>query len=366
MTRLFLMVAISVLLPFGAFADDDVSAGDDATLECASEDGEEYTLNGIAPTDDGFSFEWSTDPEVDLQDDDTLTPTGVFPGGETVVTLTSIDPNGAEESDDAVITVEDTESPVARAAADPFVLWPPNHKMHEVEVELRARDRCSDRDDLDVKLVGASSNERDNGHGDGNTNDDIQEADFGEDDREVLLRAERSGGGDGRVYTLTYEVTDASGNATEVDAKVHVPHDASDLRRLLDKIDGDEDSVHPICPGPVAAVDLFTDAFPELSETGSKRACLRACKVWTKGCAGIVKGTSQCLRAEGRSRVLLHALECRNEDDRGDARQCRKDTKNFAKRLAEQLRHKTREAGETCKRRGERCANACEDIFDAK
>jgi hypothetical protein len=143
-----------------------------------------------------------------------------------------------------------------------------------------------------------------------------------------------------------------------------VPHDASDLKRLLDLLDGDEDGVHPICPDPLAAVDLFTDAFPELSETGSERACLRACRVWTSGCEGIVKGTSQCLRAEGRSRILLRALECRNEDDRADARECRDGVKNFARRVAERLRHKTRAAHETCERRGQRCANACEDIFD--
>jgi len=41
------------------------------------------------------------------------------------------------------------------------------------------------------------------------------------------LRAERSGGGNGRVYTITYQVTDACGNSTVSTATVTVPHDKS-------------------------------------------------------------------------------------------------------------------------------------------
>jgi len=39
----------------------------------------------------------------------------------------------------------------------------------------------------------------------------------------VQLRAERQGGGDGRVYTITFSVTDHSGNSTTTTAKVYVP-----------------------------------------------------------------------------------------------------------------------------------------------
>lgn len=352
-----------LFLPLGVRADTEVDAGEPATLECASPSGSEYTLNGSAPTGDGFGFSWSTDPPVRLTDADTLTPTGAFPLGETTVTLTSRGPGGVVD-DETTVTVLDSEGPVARAAADPFVLWPPNHRMQEVEVELRVHDRCSERGDLDVALVGARSNEPDDGQGDGHTSDDIQRADLGQDDRHVLLRAERAGGGVGRVYTLTYAVTDAAGKTTEVDAEVRVPHDAADLARLLDKADGHPEDMQPICPAPVGAVDRFTDAFPELSESPSKRACLRACRVWTAGCSGIVKGSSQCLRAEGRSRALLRAIECRNEESKRDAHQCRSDLKAFVRQAAERLRAQTAEAGETCQRRGQRCANACDGLFD--
>jgi hypothetical protein len=61
--------------------------------------------------------------------------------------------------------------------------------------------------------------------GDGHTSDDVQGASFGTDDREFLLRAERTGRGTGRIYTVTYEATDASGNLTDATAEVTVSHD---------------------------------------------------------------------------------------------------------------------------------------------
>jgi hypothetical protein len=43
------------------------------------------------------------------------------------------------------------------------------------------------------------------------------------DDTQFLLRAERSALGDGRVYTITYQVTDDCGNTTTASATVTVP-----------------------------------------------------------------------------------------------------------------------------------------------
>ena len=41
----------------------------------------------------------------------------------------------------------------------------------------------------------------------------------------VQLRAERSGTGDGRVYTITITASDASGNQSTATVDVRVPHD---------------------------------------------------------------------------------------------------------------------------------------------
>jgi hypothetical protein len=72
-----------------------------------------------------------------------------------------------------------------------------------------------------VTLIGVTSSEPDDatGNGDGDTVDDIVIV----DDEEFQLRAERAGSGDGRVYTITYEVTDACGNSTIASATVNVP-----------------------------------------------------------------------------------------------------------------------------------------------
>jgi len=51
--------------------------------------------------------------------------------------------------------------------------------------------------------------------------------DVGTADTEFQLRAERLGGGTGRIYTITYTASDASGNTATATATVTVPHDMS-------------------------------------------------------------------------------------------------------------------------------------------
>ena len=46
---------------------------------------------------------------------------------------------------------------------------------------------------------------------------------FGTDDRSFELRAERRQNGKGRIYTVTYQATDASGNSSTATATVTVP-----------------------------------------------------------------------------------------------------------------------------------------------
>ncbi len=72
------------------------------------------------------------------------------------------------------------------------------------------------------------SSEPDNstGKGDGNTTNDIQGAEVGTEDYDISLRAERKGSGSGRIYTVTFEATDDSGNRVTASSNVLVPHDA--------------------------------------------------------------------------------------------------------------------------------------------
>ena len=75
---------------------------------------------------------------------------------------------------------------------------------------------------LDV-AAHVASNEPDNGLGDGDVPGDIQGFVVGTPDTSGQLRAERAGGGGGRVYTLTYQVVDVAGNTGTCSATVTVP-----------------------------------------------------------------------------------------------------------------------------------------------
>ena len=111
----------------------------------------------------------------------------------------------------------DLTAPTLSASATPHRLWPPNHKYVTVQVAIEVGD---DRDPSpSVELVSVVSNEPDDGVDDGNTRDDIVIV----DDDTFRLRAERSGSGTGRVYTITYRATDACGNESVVTATVTVP-----------------------------------------------------------------------------------------------------------------------------------------------
>ena len=43
----------------------------------------------------------------------------------------------------------------------------------------------------------------------------------------VLLRSERNGKGQDRIYTLHYSATDQAGNVTDLNIDITVPHDGS-------------------------------------------------------------------------------------------------------------------------------------------
>ena len=121
------------------------------------------------------------------------------------------------------VNVVDTTSPVLVVSVTPEVLEPVNGKLRDVTVQLSAVDTIDP--DVTIELVSVVSSEPDDGIGDRATVDDIQGADMGTADTLILLRAERAGNGDGRVYTLTYRAVDDAGNETLVSVDVLVPHD---------------------------------------------------------------------------------------------------------------------------------------------
>ena len=106
---------------------------------------------------------------------------------------------------------------------DPDALWPPNHKLAPVHATVLVTDACDAAPE--VRLVAVTSDEPDDGLGDGDRPDDIQVVGPADLPVDFLLRSERQGPGDGRVYTMCYEAEDASGNVGSGCATVIVTHD---------------------------------------------------------------------------------------------------------------------------------------------
>jgi len=199
-----------------------VDAGPDLTVEQESHNGTEVTLNGTA-TDNvstRFNFTWSENGVILATEANVTftTLTYTFNLGEHIVTLNATDEAGNTGSDDVTVTVIDTTPPELTVIASPRALWPPNHKYVKVKINVTAFDICDSSPN--VTFVSITCNEPDNGLGDGNTVDDIVII----DDFTFNLRAERSGKGSGRTYTITYKATDASGNESMASVTIEVPH----------------------------------------------------------------------------------------------------------------------------------------------
>jgi hypothetical protein len=148
-----------------------------------------------------------------------------FPVGTTTVVATATDAAGNSQSCSFTVTVKDATPPVITTNGQTVTLWPPNHKYSTVKVTdliASAGDACDPGVSLgSVRIAGVTSDEPNNSGGDGNTTNDIVIA---PDCKSVQLRSERMGSGNGRVYTITFKVTDASGNVGTATAKVTVPH----------------------------------------------------------------------------------------------------------------------------------------------
>ena len=129
---------------------------------------------------------------------------------------------GTATSTAAILGV-DTIAPVITLNGQTISLWPPNHSYHTVNVTdlvASASDNCNANLLSSVVIASVSSDEPENGGGDGNTFNDIV---IGADCKSVQLRAERATSGNGRVYRITFKITDSAGNTTTVMAKVSVP-----------------------------------------------------------------------------------------------------------------------------------------------
>lgn len=111
----------------------------------------------------------------------------------------------------------DMTAPELLVSVDKPELWPPNNKLVDINVSIDVTDDYDGQPA--IKLVSITVNESlDEG--------DIEGAEFGSDDRSFKLRATHDGRNrEGRVYTITYEATDAMANTIQKTVEVIVLHD---------------------------------------------------------------------------------------------------------------------------------------------
>jgi hypothetical protein len=145
-------------------ANQTVTAGQTATFS--------VTASGTAP----LSYQWQKD-SADIN--------GATSASYTTPATTAQD-NGAQfwvlvsntagkaASNPATLTVNSPPicSPTLRVSLSPDDLWSPNHKLVQITATIEISDSCDASPA--VALVSITSNERDNGEGDGDEPDDIQ------------------------------------------------------------------------------------------------------------------------------------------------------------------------------------------------
>jgi hypothetical protein len=207
-------------------------AGDEKIVECACNTGAgtQVRLDGTRSGDaegTALTYRW-TGPFVGSRARG-ATPTVTLDGGcpgDYIITLVVNDGIEDSEPNEVVITVVDTMPPEFELSVNPAILWPPNHKMVEITPSWTVSDECDAMPE--VSLVGIVMKEGDDIISDVHTTDDIQ---IGEDGS-IYLRAERSGTSNDRIYTITYQAADDSGNATVDSATVSIPHDFKFLARI--------------------------------------------------------------------------------------------------------------------------------------
>jgi hypothetical protein len=175
----------------------------------------------IACSSDGTNF----DPEFSVNDGDSNDVTDC----QYVKVIASFTRASTGESPILYdLTIESNEPPDCSAAtASPAVLWSPNHLYVPISI-LGVTD--PDEDTLMITITSIRQDEAVNAKGSGNTCPDGK----GVGSSTAAVRAERVGGGNGRVYHIGFNADDGNGGTCSGTVGVLVPHDQGNGATAVD------------------------------------------------------------------------------------------------------------------------------------
>ncbi len=164
-------------------------------------------------------------------------PSGsVFDLGTTPAECSATDNAGNDSSCSFDVSVVDTLAPVVTKVKGLGKIWPPNHTMKTFNLDqcgVSINDQCQgviSLADASPLITCVTSDEVDDGFGDGDTGGDIVIV----DNDTVQLRAEREDSANGRVYHINFEVTDAEGNVGEGTCDASIPGDQKGKGTAID------------------------------------------------------------------------------------------------------------------------------------
>jgi hypothetical protein len=146
-----------------------------------------------------------------------------YPVGTTTITWKAADTSNNMATCSQTIVVNDVEAPVITASVANSCVWSPNHSLVDAGLSLAVIDNCTPASAIAV-AVRVTSDERPeiDTQGDGNFSPDAIVTGAGVN-RLVRLRAERMGGGNGRVYLVRITATDQYNNTSLKVLRVGVP-----------------------------------------------------------------------------------------------------------------------------------------------
>ena len=204
---------VTALSAGGDTTPPTVTAPTPILVECATIGGTPASNQAIQDWLSSASAVDDVDGSIPVTNDVTVGSCAL--GVTKTVTFTAADGAGNTSTATSTITVVDTAAPsINDVSASPDTLWPANHKMRQVTVTVDVSDICDAN--ATCKIVSVTSDEPVN-----ETSPDWEIT----GDLTLELRAERSGNGDGRIYTITVECADSSGNKSNSAVEVAVPHD---------------------------------------------------------------------------------------------------------------------------------------------